>query len=153
MKIRLSAPLLAALLTMSAPATATPDEDRQAVSALDISYQAAVKRNDAEAMGRILADDFILVLGNGTVIPRADLLAAARGGRLVYEQQDEVPGSQTVRSWGDTAVVTAQLWIRGTNGGAAFDRHLWFSDTYVRTPAGWRYAFGQASLPLPPAGS
>jgi len=152
MKIRLAAPVLAALWTMSAPAAATPEEDRQTVSALDVQYQAAVKRNDVETMGRILADDFVLVLGNGTIIPRADLLAGARSGRLVYEQQDEVPGSQTVRIWGDTAVVTAQLWLRGTNGGAAFDRHLWFSDTYVRTPAGWRYAFGQASLALPPAG-
>jgi hypothetical protein len=33
--------------------------------------------------------------------------------------------------------------------GEAFDRRLWFSDTYVRTPAGWRYVFGQASLSLP----
>jgi ketosteroid isomerase-like protein len=140
-----------ALLSLSAPAAATPDEDRQTVSALDIAYQAAVKRNDVAVMGRILADDFILVLGNGTVIPRADLLAGAQGGRLIYEQQDEVPGSQTVRVWGDTAVVTAQLWIKGTNDGTAFDRHLWFSDTYVRTPGGWRYAFGQASLPLPSA--
>ena len=144
--------LLAGLLVSAAPAAATPDEDRQAVSALDVRYQAAVKRNDAEAMGRILADDFILVLGNGTVIPRAQLLEAARGGRIVYEQQDEVPGSQIVRVWGDTAVVTAQLWIKGTNAGTAFDRHLWFSDTYVRTAGGWRYVFGQASLPLPPAG-
>ena len=30
-----------------------------------------------------------------------------------------------------------------------FDRTLWFSDTYVRTPAGWKHFFGQASLPLP----
>jgi hypothetical protein len=33
--------------------------------------------------------------------------------------------------------------------GKSFDRKLWFSDTYVRTKAGWRYAFGQASLALP----
>jgi hypothetical protein len=26
---------------------------------------------------------------------------------------------------------------------------LWFSDTYVRTQRGWRYAFGQASIALP----
>ena len=140
-----------ALLPLSTPAAATPDEDRQTVSALDIAYQAAVKRNDIAEMGRILADDFILVLGNGTVVPRAELLSEAQSGRLVYAQQDEVSGSQTVRVWGDTAVVTALLWIQGTNNGAAFDRHLWFSDTYVRTPGGWRYAFGQASLPLPAA--
>jgi hypothetical protein len=30
------------------------------VAALDTQYQAAVKRNDAETMGRILADDFVL---------------------------------------------------------------------------------------------
>jgi hypothetical protein len=29
-----------------------------------------------------------------------------------------------------------------------FDSTLSLSDTYVRTPAGWRYVFGQASLPL-----
>jgi hypothetical protein len=45
--------------------------------------------------------------------------------------------------------VTARLWLKGVNEGVAFERHLWFSDTYVRTPTGWRYAFGQASLPLP----
>jgi hypothetical protein len=55
-----------------------------------------------------------------------------------------------VRVWNDTAVVTARLWLKGVNEGEAFDRRLWFSDTYVRTPAGWRYVFGQASLSLPP---
>ena len=34
--------------------------------------------------------------------------------------------------------------------GKAFERKLWFSDTYVRTSSGWRYVFGQASIPLPP---
>ena len=33
--------------------------------------------------------------------------------------------------------------------GKLADRTLWFSDTYVRTAQGWRYAFGQASLALP----
>jgi ketosteroid isomerase-like protein len=111
--------------------------------------QAAVKQNDAETMSRILHDDFVLVLGNGTTLARSDLLEEASAGTLTYERQDEVPGTQTVRVWGDTAVVTAKLWIKGVDSGKAFDRKLWFSDTYVRTPDGWRYALGQASLPLP----
>jgi len=59
-----------------------------------------------------------------------------------------------VRLYGDTAVVTALLWIAYTpkGGGAASDYKLWFSDTYVRTATGWRYAFGQAAQRLP-AGS
>lgn len=123
--------------------------DRATIAALDREYQAAVKRNDAKAMARILHDDFWLVLGNGTVVTRDELLKEAREGAIRYERQDEVPGTQQVRMWGDTAVVTAKLWIKGTRDGKTFDRLLWFSDTYVRTSDGWRYAFGQASLPIP----
>jgi ketosteroid isomerase-like protein len=56
---------------------------------------------------------------------------------------------QTVRVWGDTAVVTAKLWAQGIEDGEPADYTLWFSDTYVRTPKGWSYVFGLASLPLP----
>ena len=56
--------------------------------------------------------------------------------------------AQFVRVWQDTAVVTAQLWEKGTRGQNAFDYKLWFSDTYVRTLSGWRY--GQSSRPLDP---
>jgi len=116
---------------------------------MDTKYQEAVKRNDAETMGRILHEDFILVLGSGKTYTRADLLNEARSGRIKYEKQDEDPGTQTVRVWGDTAVVTARLWLKYVAEGKASERRLWFSDTYVRTPKGWRYVLGQASLPLP----
>ncbi|MFL6546975.1 MAG: nuclear transport factor 2 family protein, partial [Candidatus Udaeobacter sp.] len=67
----------------------------------------------------------------------------------IYEHQED--SAQKVRVWGDTAVVTALLWAKGTEDGKAFDYKLWFSDTYVRTPAGWRYVFAQASTRLPKA--
>lgn len=142
---------LATLALLAAPALAdsSHEADRAAVAALDTEYQAAVERNDAETMGRILADDFVLVIGSGKVFTREELLESARRAEVVYEHQVEDPGTQTVRVWGDTAVVTARLWLKGVSGGQPFERRLWFSDTYVRTPAGWRYAFGQASLPLP----
>jgi ketosteroid isomerase-like protein len=69
----------------------------------------------------------------------------------VYERQEEEVGTQTVRVWGDTAVVTALLWIKGTRDGEPIDYKLWFSDVYMRRPEGWRYVFGQASLRLPSA--
>jgi hypothetical protein len=47
-------------------------------------------------------------------------------------------------------VVTAKLWLKYVADGKTVDRKLWFSDTYVRTASGWRYAFGQSSLSLPP---
>jgi uncharacterized protein (TIGR02246 family) len=141
---------LTALLSAGA-AYASPEEDRAAVAALDTEYQAAVERNDAETMARILHPDMILVVGRGAVFTREDLLRSARERDIEYERQVEDEGTQVVRLYGhDTAVVTARLWLKGTpREGAAFDRRLWFSDTYVRTPEGWRYAFGQASISLP----
>lgn len=123
------------------------ERDRLTVSALDTEYQLAVQNNDAETMDRILADDFILVLGDGRTFTKDDLLASARNQDEIYEFQEDT--QQTVRLWGDTAVVTALLRSKGTSKGEPFEHKLWFSDTYVRTPSGWRYAFGQASLKLP----
>jgi len=122
-------------------------DDGKIIARLDRQYQAAVQQNDAATMGRILADDFVLVTGSGKTHTRAELLAEARSGQMVYEHQEDA--EQTARVWGDTAVVTAKLWEKGTKKGKPFDYTLWFSDTYVRTSTGWRYVFGQASLPLP----
>lgn len=131
-------------------AAASPEEDRKTVAALDTEFQAAVKHHDVATIDRILHDDMILVLGDGRTADKEDHLQAAREKSIHYEVQDEDPGTQVVRVWGDTAVVTARLWIKGrTRSGEALDRRLWFSDTYVRTPEGWKYAFGQASLKLP----
>jgi uncharacterized protein (TIGR02246 family) len=144
--------LLAATATaLAASADAAPADDARAVAALDTRYQAAVKANDTKGMAEILHPDFVLVLGSGVVVDRTALLKSATEPAAIYEHQEEDAGTQTVRVFGDTAVVTARLWLKGRapDGSGAFDRRLWFSDTYVRTPKGWRYAFGQASTALP----
>ena len=116
-----------------------------------LPIQAAVKHHDAATIDRIQHPDMVLVLGDGRVVTKADHLQAAREKKIRYEIQDEEPGTQTVRVLGDTAVVTALLRLKGTGEGQPFDRRVWFSDTYVRTPEGWKYFFGQASLKLPDA--
>lgn len=126
------------------------DEDRNTVASLDIQYQSAVERNDAETIARIHHENMILVLSNGTVITGAQLEQSARDKARTYERQVVVDDSRVVRVLGDTAVVTAKLWLKGKrSNGELFDYKLWFSDTYVRTPTGWRYFFGQAGAPLP----
>jgi hypothetical protein len=143
-----------AMFTMLAPgASSQATGDAAAViAALDTEYQAAVERNDWQAMDRILHPAFTLVLGDGKVHTRAELIASARDRHIIYLKQVEVPGTQTVRMYGDdTATVTALLWSKGRRreDGSAFEYRLWFSDTYVRISGEWKYAFGQASLRLP----
>ena len=152
MQSRLRTALPAVALATAATAGGHAVDDAKIIAALDTEYQAAVERNDEATMARILHPDFVLVIGRGAVFTRQDLLDSTHVEPSRYEKQVEVPGTQTVRMFGDTGVVTALLWLKGTraDGVTRFDYKLWFSDTYVRTKAGWKYAFGQASIALPP---
>ena len=130
-----------------AASAANREDDQKTLEQLDTDYQKAVERKDTSTMARILADDFILVLGDGTIYTKSELLKDAASGDTRYEHQ--VDSDRTVRVWGDTAVVTAKLWVKGLEDGKQVDYYQWFSDTYVRKPTGWSYVFGQASLALP----
>jgi hypothetical protein len=98
-------------------------------------------------MDEILADDFVLVTDRGASLTKADLIKEAQEKRTIYEHQEVEEGTQKVRIWRDTAVVTALLRAKGMRDQNPFDYEVWLSQTYVRTPGGWRYVFGQASKP------
>lgn len=136
-----------ALSAAQAVAFAACPKSEAAIKALDAEYQAAVQKNDAEAIDRLLPDDFALVTGKGKVIGKTDLLAEARVGEIVYQRQDD--SRQTVRFFDDIVVITALLHAKGSERGKPFDYRLWFSDVYLCTPDGWRYTFAQSSIALP----
>jgi ketosteroid isomerase-like protein len=146
---RLLAFALGILVMIGATEARSSVDDEKAVATLDTEYQAAVKNNDVATMDRILADDFVLVTGLGKTYSKRDLLEEARSKRMQYERQED--SQQKVRVWGDTAVVTALLWAKGTQDGKPFDYKLWFSDIYLKTEKGWRYVFAQASTRIPEA--
>jgi len=137
----------ALVLTTTIIAHASIADDQRVVAALDNKYQKAVEKNDAKTMAEILADDYILVEGDGKRSKKADLVDDAKSGRTHYQHQEDSQRSVVV--YGDTAVVTALLWAKGIEDGVRVDYKQWFTDVYVRTPNGWRYFYGQASLSLP----
>jgi len=89
------------------------------VGAPDAQYQQAVKKNDVATMERILADDFVLITGNGRKQTKADLQKESSRGEITYEHQEDT--DRTVRVSNDTAVVTALLWAKGAQKGKSFD--------------------------------
>jgi ketosteroid isomerase-like protein len=146
--IKLSVLLFVGTVGFAAAASlASEAEDRQALADLDTRYQKAVAQNDAKTMAEILADDFVLVEGDGKRSTKADLVNDAKSGRTHYVRQDD--SERTVAVFGDTGIVTAKLRAKGIEDGVKVDYSLWFSDVYVRTPNGWRYYYAQASLSLP----
>src|SRR6202047_5140378 len=129
------------MVYISGAVHASEADDQRNLIALDTTYQRAVKDNDARTMTAILADNFVLVEGNGKRSTKADLIKSATDGRTHYEHQED--SAQVALVYGDTAVVTAKLWAKGLEDGAKVDYTLWFSDVYVRTPRGWQ--IGRAS--------
>ena len=86
-------------------ATGSTTDDKEVVAALDTQFQKAVKENDVKTMASILADDFVVVEGNGKRWTKADLLESAKNGSTHYVRQEDT--DRSVQIWGDTAVVTA----------------------------------------------
>src|SRR5205807_2067699 len=68
--------------------TENENPDAAEVAELDRVYQGAVEKNDAEAMDKILSDDFVITTGRGKRYSKADLLEEARSKKYVYERQD-----------------------------------------------------------------
>jgi hypothetical protein len=139
-----AAALSAALISgAAAPAFAGPAEDAKAVAALDVQYQAAAKANDPDGVAKLLGNGYVLVLANGTTRTKADMVEEARTKHLVYEARDEEPGTQTVRVFDNTAVVTAKLAVKAKLGERTLEAKQWFSATYERTKRGWTRVFEQ----------
>src|SRR5690349_12866999 len=97
------------------PKAGAPKSDQEIIAALDTAYQAAVERNDWQGMDKILHKDFTLILSKGKVVSRNEVLEWAREPEAIYEKQVEMPGTRTIRLFGnETATVTALLWLKGT---------------------------------------
>jgi ketosteroid isomerase-like protein len=143
-----AAPTIGASADTTGTSQKHPRSAAEIVAATDVKYQAAVKTNDVRTIARILTDDFVIVTGKGSVFTKADVLNDAKTQACAYERQDEMPGTQKVRVFGQsTATVTALLWIKGNcTDGSKFDQKLWFSDTYVLRHGTWGYSFGQSSI-------
>jgi ketosteroid isomerase-like protein len=128
-------------------APAGNDDDARTVAALDSEFHSAVKTNDAAAIDRILSDDFVLVRGSARSLNKMDLLKQLREKQLKYERHDVQEGTQQVRVWHDSAVVTETVWVKGAENGKPVDEKLAVTAMYGRTPNGWRYVAGQAAVP------
>lgn len=142
--LSLSLSLLGVSCTALAAGTLTCRND---VAALDTEFQGAVKGNDAGTIDRLLPNNYILISANGDVGTKAELVNEAREKKYRYLHQED--SHQTVRIWGNTAVLTALLWAEGTTEGRHFNVKVWFSDTYACTSHGWRYVFGQVGSVIP----
>lgn len=96
----------------------------------------ALLTSDAGALGRLLADDWIVVSAFGSVAERGPFIAAIKSGQFTRRTMDL--SEPRVKIYGHTAVVTTQLKTSGTIGGKDFDVVERQTDVLVWTDGAWK---------------
>jgi ketosteroid isomerase-like protein len=104
--------------------------------ALAADWDRAMIENDADAIGRYMADDWIIVGSDGSIGDKATFLELVKSGALTHDVMTSE--DLLVRSYGDTAITVARGVSGGTFQGRAFHESERVSCVFVRQPAGWK---------------
>jgi ketosteroid isomerase-like protein len=100
----------------------------------------AIVSNDSEEIGRFATDDWVIV-GETGMFDRSQFLGAVAAGDLTHEAF-EVDVAR-VRTYGETAVVTAHVTNNGTWQGQPFTADEWATDVYLKQGNTWLCAHTQ----------
>lgn len=123
----LSSVLVAFLLTAA--------EGTQEILRLEDEFARGVVKRDAKALGTLLAEGFVYS-ENDQTMTRAELMEALTAGSDKVETATNQ--DMQVHAFGDTALVTGWLVLRGQGSGGAFERRYRFTDTWQRRGGRWQ---------------
>jgi ketosteroid isomerase-like protein len=108
---------------------------------LEKEFEQAIIKNDAEAIGRFLADDWIIIGPDGGIIDKSRFLGVIKSGALTHEtmESDDI----RVRIYGDTAVVTGLTTTKGKYSGQDFTTQERATDVFVKQNGRWQCVLSQ----------
>jgi ketosteroid isomerase-like protein len=99
---------------------------------------------DLPALQQLLADDFILIdVMQGDENTKGDFLAVVQSGMIKFESV--LPAEQTVRVYGNTAVIIGRTEMKGKMGGAPFAASSRYTHVYVLQSGAWRMVSAQGT--------
>ncbi len=119
------------------------DHLRREIETLETQWRKALLDSDIPTMSRLLADDYLGINANGTLETKADALAARRTGQIRISGMD--PENVKVHVYGDTAVVTSRVDLRGANGDRDISGLYHYTRVYSRRSGEWKIVSFEAS--------
>jgi len=103
---------------------------------LERAFADAIIKNDLESIGRIVADDWIIVDPNGEIVDRTRFFEVIKSGALTHDIMES--GDFRVRVYGDNAVVTAITSTKGKFMGQEFSTRERATDVFVKREGRWQ---------------
>jgi ketosteroid isomerase-like protein len=108
------------------------------VMALEQLWNQAYKSGDTKALDSILDDQVVLVNDDGSVQSKAEFLASVKAPSPGTAQQQQVaPESFNVHVYGNVALATGVMRVKGVENGKGFNRRERFIDTWVLKHGSW----------------
>ena len=123
-------------------AVAAPADDERDIRKVEAALCDALRTGDAAAIARLEDETYTLTNSKSEVTTRADDIADAKKGVRYDEFRNH---EQTVRLYGDAAIVLGVTTVKGSSGGKPFAADFKFTDTYVRRADGWKIASSHAT--------
>jgi ketosteroid isomerase-like protein len=112
----------------------------QTLIELEKAWNAAFLRKDLAALERIMADDIVIVYGDGSRATKAkDLAGLGKGEQVTTSTQDEFQ----VRVYGDAAVVMSRLTSTGIREGKRFSAQFRYIDVFEKRDGRWQCTMTQ----------
>jgi ketosteroid isomerase-like protein len=103
---------------------------------LEKAFAEAIVRNDFEAIGRLVADDWIIIGPDAEIVDRARFFDVIKSGALIHEIMESK--DFRVRVYGDSAVVTGITRTKGKFMGEEFSTRERATDVFVKRARGWQ---------------
>ena len=128
-----------------------PSDAERELVALAHAWDRAMVANDVAAIGRFMADDWMIVGSDGSISDRTTFLTLIESGALSHDvmQTDDI----IVRVYGDAAVLLARGISGGTWQGRPFREEERQSNLFVRQGATWRCVLTHLSRLASPSSS
>jgi ketosteroid isomerase-like protein len=140
----------ALVLAMAGAQARDAKQDERAILRAEAAICEAFESGDAAYLRGALDPRFTLVDSRGTVTNLEQNLQEVQAREPRYETFRN--HGQSIRLYGDTAIITGITSIKGTAGGEAFAADFRFTDTWLYRDGRWLLAASHASrLPGPPA--
>ena len=102
---------------------------------LENEFAEAIVRNDLEGIGRLVADDWIIIQPDGGIVDRARFFEVIKSGALTHEMMESE--DLRVRVYGDSAVVTAITRTKGKFMRQEFSTQERATDVFVKRDGRW----------------
>jgi ketosteroid isomerase-like protein len=103
---------------------------------LEEAFAKAIVKNDLEGIGRLVADEWIIIDPNGEIVDRTRFFEVIKSGALTHDMMESE--DPRVRVYGDSAVVTAVTCAKGKFMGQEFSTRERATDVFVKRDGRWQ---------------